>query len=194
MKKRSGVKNVKYRMTFPIKLCIILAVSSVISGLIFQKFVSLSLGGSYANSRFVIKSVKDFLVPSLWFSITIFTLIFSLGTIFISILVSHRIAGPLYRLETTFRDFKDGIFYTISLRPKDQVQDFAKATNEFVESLSDNFSSAKRLSLSMNEMIESAKSKCDEDDVDYQGISEINRELKAAAEKLNTILGNYKTK
>ncbi len=54
----------------------------------------------------------------------------------LGILLSHRIAGPLYRFQKHFRDAaKSKGLHEVKLRPKDEFQDLAAAHNEMVRSL-----------------------------------------------------------
>jgi methyl-accepting chemotaxis protein len=57
-----------------------------------------------------------------------------------SLLLSHRIAGPLYRFETTLDNMKKGhLDNTINLREKDEGKELARKINEFNIQLSQSF-------------------------------------------------------
>jgi methyl-accepting chemotaxis protein len=57
-----------------------------------------------------------------------------------SLLLSHRIAGPLYRFETTLDNMQKGrLDNTIHLRDKDEGKELAQKINEFNEQLSQSF-------------------------------------------------------
>lgn len=57
-----------------------------------------------------------------------------------SLLLSHRIAGPLYRFEMTLDKMKEGCLTTsIQLRDKDEGKDLARKINEFNSQLSESF-------------------------------------------------------
>jgi methyl-accepting chemotaxis protein len=61
---------------------------------------------------------------------------FTLFFFVMGILLSHRIAGPLYRFQKHFRDAaKSKGLHEVRLRPKDEFQDLAAAHNEMVRSL-----------------------------------------------------------
>ncbi len=58
-----------------------------------------------------------------------------------SLLLSHRIAGPLFRFESTLDNMKKGYLgNTIHLRDKDQGKELAQKINDFSSQLSDSFS------------------------------------------------------
>jgi methyl-accepting chemotaxis protein len=72
-----------------------------------------------------------------------------------SLLLSHRIAGPLYRFETTLDQMKNGCLTTsIHLRDKDQGKDLAQKINEFNSQLSGAFSAINRHSKALDVLIE----------------------------------------
>ena len=57
-----------------------------------------------------------------------------------SLLLSHRIAGPLYRFETTLDNMQQGrLDNTIHLRDKDEGKELARKINEFNVQLSQSF-------------------------------------------------------
>jgi methyl-accepting chemotaxis protein len=57
-----------------------------------------------------------------------------------SLLLSHRIAGPLYRFETTLDNMQKGrLDNTIHLRDKDEGKELARKINEFNVQLSQSF-------------------------------------------------------
>lgn len=190
---QKNIIGFNYKFGFLIKLCLILIISSLISVFIFYNFVNYEVGQSYTNTRFVLKSVNDFLFPSLWFSITILTLILSLGTIIVSIFVSHRIAGPIYRLEVSFRDFKAGHFYKITLRTKDQIKGLVRILNEFIEKLIGNISLCKKHSLNIKGLIEEEKKESVKETTNYDNLNKLNEKIKGELKSIKSILANYKT-
>ncbi len=57
-----------------------------------------------------------------------------------SLLLSHRIAGPLYRFETTLDNMQQGrLDNIIQLRDKDEGKELARKINEFNAQLSQSF-------------------------------------------------------
>ena len=66
-----------------------------------------------------------------------------IGSIFLmvaSLLLSHRIAGPMFRFESTLDNMKKGhLDITIHLRDKDEGKELAQKINEFNVQLSQSF-------------------------------------------------------
>jgi tRNA U34 5-carboxymethylaminomethyl modifying GTPase MnmE/TrmE len=107
--------------------------------------------------------------------------------------VSHKIAGPIYRLEKAFEDFKKGTIYKVNIRPKDQMKKLVDSLNEFLEGLIDNFTLAKRRVQNVKDLIEKEKKECQKEDINYQQLNVLSEELKFEAKELQAIITSYKT-
>ena len=60
-------------------------------------------------------------------------------TLILEILFLHRVAGPLYRIEKTLKDLAEGKkVEKIKLRKKDFFKSLAEATNQVIETFSEN--------------------------------------------------------
>jgi len=60
-------------------------------------------------------------------------------TLILEILFLHRVAGPIYRIEKTLKDLAEGKkVEKIKLRKKDFFKSLAEATNQVIETFSEN--------------------------------------------------------
>lgn len=67
-------------------------------------------------------------------ALVIFQLIYLVITLFISIFLSHRIAGPLMKLRNVFRDFSEGkAVERVRFRKSDHFHDLADDFNRIIE-------------------------------------------------------------
>jgi methyl-accepting chemotaxis protein len=74
-----------------------------------------------------------------------------------SLLLSHRIAGPLYRFETTLDNMQKGrLDNTIHLREKDEGKELARKINEFNVQLSQSFTNISQNSKALQILTEQA--------------------------------------
>jgi methyl-accepting chemotaxis protein len=74
-----------------------------------------------------------------------------------SLLLSHRIAGPLYRFETTLDNMKKGqLDNIIHLRDKDEGKELARKINEFNAQLSQSFTLISQNSKALHILTEQA--------------------------------------
>lgn len=72
-----------------------------------------------------------------------------------SLLLSHRIAGPLFRFESTLDNMKKGrLNMTIHLREKDEGKELAQKINEFNVQLSQSFRTISQNSKAIQILIE----------------------------------------
>lgn len=105
----------------------------------------------------------------------------------LSIFVSHKIAGPVYRLEETTRIIASGdLTYQIHLREGDELQDLQEAFNTMSESLRQMVSKDREV---IAELIETGK-KLNET---IKSGDKDPKALKAVSSKLQTIIDDLKT-
>jgi methyl-accepting chemotaxis protein len=131
------------------------------SGLLFNVVLGVlsanSLTISYANQDLQLGQTPLMLVKQVltanWFLIVI-------GGGFVvlaSLLLSHRIAGPMYRFETTLDNMKNGCLdNTINLRDKDEGKELARKINEFNIQLSQSFHAISQHSKALHILTEQA--------------------------------------
>jgi sensor histidine kinase YesM len=128
--------NKKFQLRFSFYVCSwLIALSFVYPLIIFNLFNYLMrylaldpLGPTIANLE---KTREDLL----WL-LAIMELIFLSLTFLISIFMSHKIAGPLYKLKKTFQEAKAGkLNLKLSFRKRDYFQDLVQPYNEMMESI-----------------------------------------------------------
>ena len=91
---------------------------------------------SIVNSRVVVKSTSDFLLPMLIQTFLVVVVLVGAATIVVTLFVSHQIAGPLYRLKKAMEQLGEGDFKTeVKLRQTDQLKEFADTFNTMVRKL-----------------------------------------------------------
>ncbi len=82
-----------------IRLAAVCAVGCV-AGLVFLRWVFWrDLGVEYAQTFYTLKSMYTFLVPTLVLAFLLMLLVASLSVLIVSVFASHKIAGPLFRLQ-----------------------------------------------------------------------------------------------
>nr|MBF0223688.1 methyl-accepting chemotaxis protein [Desulfobulbaceae bacterium] len=125
-----------FQANFILKFCLLVMVGSGLSiGLIF--FLSReTLTSSYNNSRLIIESTASAMLPAVLLSNLIVFGLVSVGVIIVTLFISHKIAGPLYRLEQGLKAVIAGdIGHQIQFRKKDQVGILADTFNEMTAGL-----------------------------------------------------------
>ncbi len=89
------------------------------------------LGESLFSAHQAIKKTGELLGPTLIYLSVSFIVIFSLATIFITLLLSHRISGPLFAIVRYLRMLAEGnMTFEAKLRTKDQTAALADSLTE----------------------------------------------------------------
>jgi methyl-accepting chemotaxis protein len=160
-KRRNYFINKKFQAEFISKFCILICLACVLMGIIVYVSSAKTVTTSFENLRLVVKSTADFILPALLLSSLAAAIIVSLACIGVLLFISHRIAGPLYRLERSLEQIADGDL-TVETR--------LRSTDE-----------GKALAASLNDMATKLKS---EIHISKKGIKKIEGSLLALREKL----------
>lgn len=95
-----------------------------------------NLGESLFSAHLALKSTGELLRPTLLLLTFIFLVIMVIATIVITMLVSHRISGPLFAICRYLRKLGDGdLTFEAKLRTHDQTAALAENLNDTVHSL-----------------------------------------------------------
>jgi methyl-accepting chemotaxis protein len=154
-KRRQYFINKGFQGEFILKFCGLVALGSIIFGVILYVFSSKTLTTSFENSRLVVKSTADFILPGILFGIVVVGFFTSIATSIVVILMTHRIAGPVYRFEKHARQIAEGdLCSDLRIRKKDQFQNLVPAFNKMTEGLRGMFLEITRILEDMDGLIE----------------------------------------
>ena len=135
MRRRYFIKKpfqIKFFLAF---LALLLLQALLIVGL-FLYFSGQTLTTGYSGSRFVITKTSSFFLANIVLISTAVGASIVFLAILVFIILSHRIAGPLYRFEKSLADMSKGnLSKRIALRRTDQLRDLQSALNECAEAL-----------------------------------------------------------
>jgi len=126
----------EFQSKFIIKFCLIVILGAIISGIILYAYTNQRLGNTYLESLNAIKVLNDNLISNLIYTSLITVIFISIVTIAITLFASHKIAGPLYRLERSTEAIGNGDFMLETrLRENDEITGVASALNEMAGKL-----------------------------------------------------------
>lgn len=137
-RRRIHMVKMEFQRNFILKFCAIIVLSSLIIAVIVYLLSMASATTVFENSRLVIKSTSDFILPLLILSCLAAIIVTGTLTIIITLLVSHRIAGPIYRLEKDVAEVAKGnmnVYFQV--RKKDELKELAQALNQMLKVLRD---------------------------------------------------------
>lgn len=133
-------KNYFIKKAFQLKFLsgfiILIVLESLLITSLFMYASNNTLTTGYSNSTLRVENTPSFFLVSLIF-ITLITVIgIGMAGMIIFILLSHRIAGPLYRFEKSLKDLEAGdLTRRINLRRTDQLAELNKGMNTLMESM-----------------------------------------------------------
>lgn len=125
-----------FQAKFILKFCALVVFGGLLTiGLLY--FLAMkSATVSFVNSRVVVRSTADFILPILIQTVAIVVVIVGFATVIVTLFVSHKIAGPLYRLKKVMQELEGGDFsQDFHIRHLDQLQDLAKTFNSAIKKI-----------------------------------------------------------
>ena len=123
--------KLSFSTVFQIKYCLIILVVFSCANFFLYLLMDKALSGSYLESLQTLYSLDQNL--PLYLSIMAFLQIFFILvlTVIITLLVSHQIAGPIFRYEKVLSDISGGQFpEQISIRSTDQLKPMVDSLND----------------------------------------------------------------
>lgn len=116
-------------------LVLLLLEAALIAGL-FMHVSSNTLTTGYSDAILKVQRTSDFFMVSFLLITLIVVVGMGMAGMVVFILLSHRLAGPLYRFERTLKEIEEGDLTTrVNLRRTDQIAELKEALNVLILSL-----------------------------------------------------------
>ena len=126
----------EFQRNFILKFCTLIVIGAILSGVIIYYYSLSTVTTTFENSRLTMKTTADFILPTILFSSAIVILLVGIATIIVTLLTSHRIAGPLFRIEKDVGEIADGdLKVRFNLRSTDEIKALAVALDVMVRNL-----------------------------------------------------------
>lgn len=126
----------RFQRSFIIQFCFLIGIGCVLFTVFLYFYSRSTLTTAFINSRLQVMSTSDFLMPAFGMSAIFVTALVTLAAGARLLIFSHRIAGPLYRLEKSAETIGTGnLSLRVRLRSQDQLQDLAQAMDEMAGDL-----------------------------------------------------------
>jgi methyl-accepting chemotaxis protein len=179
----------KFQSRFILKFCTLVIVGGLLTIGLLYLLTMQSTTVSVVNSRVVVRSTADFLLPILIQTVVTVMMVVGLATIAVTLFISHKIAGPLYRFKKIIQVLSEGDFSVdFRLRHLDQLQDIALAFNYTISKIRAELNAIKEGLLSLEKKLDSIS----EQEIVNQKKPILN-ELKTIAKDLSEKIGRFKT-
>jgi len=135
-KRRNYFINKAFQAEFMLKFCALVAAGCIVFGAVLYIFSSKTLTTSFENSRLVVKSTADYLLPGMLFGGAIVGLLTAIATAIVIMLMTHRVVGPMYRMEKYAEKVGSGnLCPDLKIRKKDQFQNMVNVFNKMTDDL-----------------------------------------------------------
>ena len=116
-----------FQKKFILKFCLVLIISAVAIGTVLFFFLRGASTVTVENARVLVKRTSDFILPVIFYSVLGGTFLSACVALILTLVTSHKISGPLYRLKREIDGLKKGDFTRdFHIREDDQLQYLSK--------------------------------------------------------------------
>jgi methyl-accepting chemotaxis protein len=151
-KRRKIYINKDFQTRFIARFILVLIAGGIISVALTFFTTQGSLTSSFVNSRLIIQNTSLAILPSVVYTTLITILVVGIIVTLVTLVVSHKIAGPMYRFETDIQRITNGDLKSrIHIRKGDQFQEMAAILNTMVDSLNSEISGIQKTALILAE-------------------------------------------
>ncbi|MBU3910984.1 MAG: methyl-accepting chemotaxis protein [Candidatus Omnitrophica bacterium] len=192
-KRRNYFINKTFQAEFMLKFCGLVAIGCTVFGTILYIFSSKTLTTSFENSRLVVKSTADYLLPGLLFGGVIVAVLIAIVTTIVVMLMTHRLVGPMYRFKKYAEQVGSGnLCSDLKIRQKDQFQNLVSTFNKMTDDLRIGLLKVMGVSDKLDDLIEQLLDKSNNEILLKEDIKKIVSELKKDKRDLKKALEYFK--
>jgi len=135
-KRRTYFVKKGFQFKFILKFCLLVLIGVILSTSLLFLFSQDTLTSSFHQSRLVVKQTGLAILPFVVYTNLITLGLITLATVVVTLFVSHKIAGPMFRFEKDLQAIGQGdLTKKVMLRKKDQITDMAVCLNNMIASL-----------------------------------------------------------
>jgi methyl-accepting chemotaxis protein len=185
--------NRRFQSEFILKFCALVAAGCVVFGIVLYLMSRNTLTTSFENSRLVVKSTADYILPAMLFGGLIVGLIMAVVSSLIVMFMTHRLAGPIYSFEKYAHKIGSGeLSGKLKIRKKDQFQNLVDALNAMTHNLGIGLLKVMGVSEKLDGLIEELSSSSNREILLKEDINKVVSELKKDKNDLKKALSYFK--
>ena len=163
-KRRNFFIDKRFQTNFILKFCIIVILACLLIGTLVFWFSQGSTTVAIENTKVQVKNTSDFLLPLLVDTVLLVTIFSALAVGILTLLISHKISGPLFRLNREVQAVGKGdLGRNFSIRADDQLQELSDNLNHMCIELRRNFVAVKQSLKGLNDYYEHNQASFSED-------------------------------
>lgn len=189
-KRRNYFIKQDFQGRFILRFFLTILLSAVVFTLILSIFSAHTMTITYRDSFLRIEKTPKALFYEIIRAHGLYIFLIGAGISILSLFLSHRVAGPLYRFERSVEEITKGnLSFRIRLRKKDEAKELAELMNRMIETLSSHLSQIRDVTVDIEKGLLEAR-----DAIDKQSDARetINRTLRSL-EELKKALSYFKT-
>ena len=135
-KRRKLLVDVPFQLRMILRFTVSIVCASFVVGILIFCLAQTSTTGAIEKARVFVKPPSDFILPVLVLTVLSVAVIAGLGVMFMTLFVSHRIVGPVFRIKKEVDLLRQGqIKRNFSTREKDQLKDLSKCLQDMTDTL-----------------------------------------------------------
>lgn len=125
-----------FQRNFIFRFCLVAVISMVSASVLLYVLSGDTVTASYRSSHLVLEKTSDAIIGKLLVTNLAVLVAFVIVTVFVTLYVSFKIGGPLFRFSQDMKFVAQGnLKKRIRLRKGDQLQKFAGEINDLVENI-----------------------------------------------------------
>ncbi len=125
---------------FLVRAAAVGAVACLVGGAALHGLLARELGPQYRAAHYALKHTLGLVLPAVLFCAVSVLFVGAAGLLAVAVLASHKVAGPLFRLQRVAGYLERGILVgRIHLRSRDQLQPFVQRLNQWIDKQKDKF-------------------------------------------------------
>ena len=133
-----------FQTRFILKFCFIAILAAIAIGISLFLLSANSTTVAIENTKVTVKTTADFILPFILQTIIVVTIFSAISVVFLTLFVSHKIAGPLYRLKREIDKLGNANFGAIfQIRTTDQLKELSSSLTSMSNSLKDKVTAIK---------------------------------------------------
>lgn len=178
-----------FQARFILRFCTLVVLGGCLSIGVIYFLATRSTTVAIVNSRVVVRTTADFILPLLIQTVVIVSALVGLATIVLALLASHKIAGPLYRFKKVVKALEEGDFSSdFKIRKRDQLRDLAEGFNSMINKVRSELKALKNNLATLKHNLDNlSENEVREEKRHYLG------ELKKVFAEVARIIENFKT-
>lgn len=136
--------NKSFQTSFILKFVLIIVLGGAISICLTLFTCNGTLTTSFMNSKLVVQKTCYAIMPSVIYTNLITTAVIVLIAVVVTLVISHKIAGPMFRFEKDIQRVAQGDLKSrIYIRKGDQLEEMANSLNSMIDSLNQKVSAVR---------------------------------------------------